>query len=491
MKLEELTTCREHNQLEIKKAKHGLPMSVWESYSSFANCGGGVIALGITEKRDGSFEISGVEDVWKLQKEFWDIINNPNKVSVNILMEKDVEAIEIRDKTILLIHVPMAHRSLKPVYLNHDMFSGTYRRNHEGDYKCTTSEVKAMLRDQPEETMDMKVLEDCDMSTLDANTISKFRNRHMVHRPGHVWEELDDATYLERIGAASSAKQDDKLHPTAAGLLMFGHEYIITREFPEYFLDYREQLDSAVRWSDRLYSTTGDWSGNLYDFFFLVYNKLIRDLKVPFKLEGVSRIDDTPVHKAIREALANCLINTDYYGRCGIVIRKNQTSIALENPGTIRLGREQMLKGGISDPRNKTLMKMFNLINIGERAGSGVPNIFDVWEKEGWKRPDLQEQYDPDRTILTLFFEKATIKSDDKKATIKSDDKIISKKSNEQLQKLLSFMKDGITYSLEELMLITGVKKTRTKELVYKLVESGELIKLGNNKNRRYIKAEK
>lgn len=34
-----------------------------------------------------------------------------------------------------------------------------------------------------------------------------------------------------------------------------------------------------------------------------------------------------------------------------------------------------MRLGGESDPRNKALMKMFNLINIGERAGSGVPNI--------------------------------------------------------------------------------------------------------------------
>lgn len=300
---------------------------------------------------------------------------------------------------------------------------------------------------------------------------------------------MDDAAYLERIGAAAYAKQDGKLHPTGAGLLMFGKEYRITREFPEYFLDYREQLDPSLRWSDRLYSTTGEWSGNLYDFFFLVYNKLIRDLKVPFKLEGVSRIDDTPVHKAIREALANCLINTDYYGRCGIVIRKELTKITLENPGTIRIGKEQMKKGGISDPRNKSLMKMFNMINIGERAGSGVPNIFDVWKKEGWKSPELLEQYDPDRTILTLYLEKSTIKSDDKKATIKSDDKFVTQKTNEQLQQLVSFMKDGILYSLEDLMQITGVKKTRTKELIYKLVDKGEIIKLGKNKNRRYMKA--
>lgn len=489
MSLEDLIKCREHNQLEIKKAKHGLPISVWESYSSFANCEGGVIALGITERKDGSFEISGVEDAWKLQKEFWDIINNPNKVSANILMEKDVEIIDTNNGTVLLIHVPMAHRSLKPIYLNHDIVSGTYRRRYEGDYKCTPSEVKAMLRDQPEETMDMKVLAELDLDAFDTNTISKFRNRHMVFRPGHVWEELDDAAYLERIGAAAYAKQDGKLHPTGAGLLMFGKEYRITREFPEYFLDYREQLDPSLRWSDRLHSTTGEWSGNLYDFFFLVYNKLIRDIKVPFKLEGVSRIDDTPVHKAIREALANCLINTDYYGRCGIVIRKELTKITLENPGTIRIGKEQMKKGGISDPRNKSLMKMFNMINIGERAGSGVPNIFDVWKKEGWKSPELLEQYDPDRTILTLYLEKATIKNDDKKATIKSGDKFVTQKTNEQLQQLVSFMKDGILYSLEDLMQITGVKKTRTKELIYKLVDKGEIIKLGKNKNRRYMKA--
>lgn len=77
-----------------------------------------------------------------------------------------------------------------------------------------------------------------------------------------------------------------------------------------------------------------------------------------------------------------------------------------------------MKKGGISDPRNKSLMKMFNMINIGERAGSGVPNIFDAWKKEGSKSPELLEQYNPNCTILTLYLEKATIKNDDKKATI-------------------------------------------------------------------------
>ena len=196
---------------------------------------------------------------------------------------------------------------------------------------------------------------------------------------------------------------------------MFGEEYKILYEFPEYFLDYREVLDPTIRWTDRLQSSSGDWTGNLFDFFFRIYGKLAKDLKIPFKLDGITRVDDTPVHKALREALANCIVNTDFYFPRGIVIRKDADSIVMENPGSIRTGKAQMLKGGISDPRNKALMKMFNLIGIGERAGSGVPDIYSVWEQQGWKQPEVVEEYGPDRTILKLSF----VKSMDKKALIK------------------------------------------------------------------------
>ena len=78
-----------------------------------------------------------------------------------------------------------------------------------------------------------------------------------------------------------------------------------------------------------------------------------------------------------------------------------------------------MRLGGESDPRNKSLMKMFNLINIGERAGSGVPNIFNVWNDEGFVEPEIEERFDPDRTILTLSLRKKRRK----KVMKKSDEK--------------------------------------------------------------------
>ena len=42
-----------------------------------------------------------------------------------------------------------------------------------------------------------------------------------------------------------------------------------------------------------------------------------------------------------------------------------------------------MLRRGISDLRNKAIMKMLNLIAIGERAGSSVPDIYSVWADNG------------------------------------------------------------------------------------------------------------
>ena len=46
-----------------------------------------------------------------------------------------------------------------------------------------------------------------------------------------------------------------------------------------------------------------------------------------------------------------------------------------------------MRLGGESDPRNKSLMKIFN-----------------VWNEEGFVEPEIEERFDPDRTILTLSF---------------------------------------------------------------------------------------
>lgn len=280
--LSQFDEYREDNRREVKKANGGLPISLWDTYSAFANCYGGIIILGVKEEKDGSWKTTGLQNASKLQKDFWDTINNSKKVNINLLSEDDVELYEVGDNKdiIMVIYVPMAKREQKPVYINNDIFNGTFRRNYEGDYHCTRLQVKTMLRDQTERTMDMEVLDKVPMEDLNYDTIHGYRNSHRSLKEGHPFERLSDHEYLRSIGAAAISEEDGKLHPTAAGMLMFGDEYNIVRHFPEYFLDYREDLDPATRWSDRLQSSSGEWSGNVCDFYFRVYNKIIKDINV-------------------------------------------------------------------------------------------------------------------------------------------------------------------------------------------------------------------
>ena len=475
-----LEKYRENNRIEAKKAMGGLPGSIWETYSAFANTLGGVILLGVEEWPDKTLHAVDLPDPDKLIKEFWNNVNNPNKTSVNLLSSKDVFVQEVDGNHIVVIKVPRAERSYRPVYLDGNPLS-TYRRNGEGDYKCTKEEYQAMVRDASVKTQDMLVLNEMDMSVFNKESVRSYRQRMRLSRPGHVWEALEDEDFLMKLGAVGIGS-DGKKHPTSAGLLMFGNEYDIVREYNAYFLDYQEQYDADTRWTDRIISSSGDWSGNVYDFYFRVYNKLTQDIKVPFKMEGGVRVDDTSVHQALREALANCLVNADYYGRQGLVVIKKRDAITMSNPGNFRIEIDTAKSGGVSDPRNGTMLKMFNLIDIGERAGSGIPNIFRVWREQGCTAPVISENFDPDRIMLSLAFKK----SDDKKATIKSDDKKVTIKSARQKNEIITYLTDHVSAKNTDIAELLGVKSTRVKQLLKELLDEGVVVAEGNNKNRVY-----
>ena len=297
--LKSFDSYRENNCLEVKAATDGLPKSLWETYSSFANSYGGCIICGVAEKKDGSWKTTGLKNVSKLKKTFWDQIHNKSKVSLCLITESDVIEYKEGDDEILVVNVPRATRIQKPVYINDNVFKFTYRRDHEGDYRCTEEEVRAMIRDASNEAPDERVLE----RKLDfvQESVKSYRNRYNLRHEESAWTELSDEQFLVKIGAADD--EGTEIRPTAAGQLMFGSERIITKEFPEYFLDYREYLDPDTRWSDRVYSQEPEWSGNVFDFYNRVSQKLLLDLKKPFHLVNQVRVDETPLHGALREAL--------------------------------------------------------------------------------------------------------------------------------------------------------------------------------------------
>ena len=386
---------------ECKDASGGLPDSLWESYSAFANTDGGVILLGVKEV-GGKFSIAGVPNAAALIKRFWDGVNNREKVSVNIFFDRHVYSVKCRGRDVVVIEVPRADRREKPVFVGHDVFSGAYRRNGEGDYRCSREAVLAMLRDAGDVTADATVLKALSVADLNADSIRHYRDEFARFRPRLAWNKLSDEEFLKKIGAVDRG-DDGVLHPNIAGLVCFGDFVTIMHELPNYFLDYRERSSDSERWGDRVCSSDPTWSGNIVDFFYRIYDKVTSGVKTPFALdENDRRIDETDIHEAVREVVANALIHADYHGRQGIVVEKKYNEVKVSNPGTMRISKEIAIDGGRSDPRNAQVFNIFSLIGIGERSGTGLSNLYALWGQHGFAAPVIREEFDPEKTIISI-----------------------------------------------------------------------------------------
>ena len=87
--IKRLVAKSENAAVEFKRARGGVPADFWPSYSSFANTDGGVIILGVREK-DGKRDIEGLADTEKIVADLWNAVNNPDKVSANVLTSPSI-----------------------------------------------------------------------------------------------------------------------------------------------------------------------------------------------------------------------------------------------------------------------------------------------------------------------------------------------------------------------------------------------------------------
>lgn len=320
-----------------------------------------------------------------------------------------------------MINVPRADYNLKPIYVGENPYKGTFKRNNEGDYHATEDEIKSMIRDQNPDGNDSLILEYYTMDDIDPEILRAYRQMFVDRNPDHVWSSLDDKEFLKMLGGYRVDRKNKVEGLTMAGLLMFGKGLPIRDEFDNIFMDYRDEsnLVSDARWSDRV-TYDGTWENNLFNFFTKVTRKLTADLKKPFAMEGMQRIDDDPLRKAIREAFVNAIIHSDYQMDAGVLkIIKKDNGFTFTNPGVLKLPKEEIYKGGNSKARNPKMQTMLRMIGFGDNAGSGFPLILDTWKANGWKTPELDENPVLNQVTLSLEMEKTS----DKKQAIKTSDK--------------------------------------------------------------------
>ncbi len=405
----DLELLRESVDLECKLAlgRDGLgalPEEFWPTYSAFANTDGGVVVLGVREKQQ-QFSVEGIANVAKVRKELFDGLNNRQKVSANLLTDQYVREVTLEGRTLLLIEIPRAPRKQRPVHLTtNPLAAHTYRRLNDGDRAVPDDDVRRMIAEQVEDSRDDRILRGYDFDDLCLETFRAYRQVFANREPEHPWNALEDLDFLRQLGGWRKDRETTESGLTLAGLLMFGWMATIQEELPNYMLDYQERPEAKIeqRWADRL-TLDGKWSGNLYDFYRRVYLKLTADLKVPFALEKGERKEETPVHVALREALANVIVHADFSDRASVLVVKRPDMFGFRNPGLMRIPPEIAIRGGEHDCRNRTLHKMFRLVGVGEQAGSGIPKIYNGWASQHWRAPALYERAEPyNQTLLEL-----------------------------------------------------------------------------------------
>lgn len=63
---------------------------------------------------------------------------------------ENVQVFEVDGGRIIAITVPKALPHQQPVYIENDVYRGSYRRCGEGDYRLTKEEIDVMLKQRQE-----------------------------------------------------------------------------------------------------------------------------------------------------------------------------------------------------------------------------------------------------------------------------------------------------------------------------------------------------
>ena len=381
----------EWTDIEFKSAQTDVPRNAYETVSAFANASGGWIVFGVQEC-NGNYNPIGVTDPDRIQNDFLSSLRADNKVNHDI--NPTAQMFDIEGQTLLVFHIPEASRQNKPVYLNGDI-RRTFIRRGGCDQRCKMNEIERFLRDATEDRWDGQIRDFPLEEAFDKESVKWYRAMFNNRNPGHD-ESLSDQEFFYQWGYL--LRQDDKLLPTRAGIILFGSPAAIHQMLPRPTLDvqwiptnFGDPLPE-VRWLDRVV-----YEDNLIITWRGLVQKYMQYEPKPFRIDPhtLMRDDTPPGYRVFREAAINLLIHQDYADHSRkAVIKFYKDVIQFWNPGDVFGSDVNLLEPGEKEVRNPRIAAAFRRLALCEQAGTGIRMMTTQWQQLGNPAP----QYDNDRS---------------------------------------------------------------------------------------------
>lgn len=465
MKKEELIQRLEDiewEDFEVKEAHSEIPKSSWETVSAFSNTAGGWLVFGV-RKEAKNYTFIGVNNSEKVSQDFTNILRTGDKFNKKI--EVKYKKYIFDGKHILAFYIPQRHPKDKPIYFN--SHKNTFIRTASGDQRATAEEIDSFHRNASFEEKD-KEMTNRTLHDLDKNTLEQYRNYFTLVNPGHRYNSLSQEKYLEKLSVLKNGKV------TYGGLLVFGSEEALAQELVNYRIEYLEIQGTSYEDAPTRYSFRISSEKNIFETFFEIYERLSKKVEIPFSIQEGIRNDDPAHLQAIREALVNLLIHTDYFSNGNARMRIFVNRFEFFNPGALPKKIELILKEDFSQPRNPIIAKIFRFVKFSENIGSGFHKMFHGWKKQYNAAPIIEGDFDWYK--ITFPFTQSSI-IDKSKTTAKTDKE----------REMLDLMRNNTHLTLEELAHLLGLTKEGAKYHLNKLKKKGRISREGSKKTGRWL----
>ncbi|MGA7075485.1 MAG: RNA-binding domain-containing protein, partial [Halobacteriota archaeon] len=360
----ELMQVIAEGESETIELKESFDKSAVKAAGAFANTKGGMIIIGISDKR----EIKGVT-VGNETLNNW--INQITQ-STDPHIIPTVELNKIENKTLVVIRV--VESFIKPIAVN----GRCYRRVGESTRVITAQEIVRMHLSSTGSSWDASpTMSNASLNELDEKTISRFVDRGV--KKGRLPYEYSEGFYGEAVRsnfdfATAMRSVIERFHLAAGEQLTNGSILLFGTNPQTYFPDFSVQVLRLKTEADIIDDKR--IGGNLFQQCEGALAAIRQNIGKAAKIESVEREDlpDYPV-AVIREALLNALTHRDYITSHEFIqIKIYEDHIWFFNPGGLPkdITIEDLKKQHRAHPRNPRIAEVFYYAGYVEESGTGT-----------------------------------------------------------------------------------------------------------------------
>lgn len=364
--VEELLEAKEGENVQFKEAKSRFDMGeASRCCCALANCGGGKLVFGITDRRPR--QVVGSKAFEQPERTRRGMID---KLKIMV----DFQLLNYQGKRVLVFDVASRPYGL-PVQV--DGVAWWY----EGDSLIPMPEdVRRRIYEEAGFDFSSSICQGAKFSDLDEAAVENFRAKWVEKSGNKMLKNLS----VEQILHDCEAITEDGI--TYAALILFGTRAALGKYLPqaEIIFEYRSSEASGPA-SQREEFRVG---------FFACYNRLwelinLRNDRQHYQ-EGLFVFDiPTFNERVVREAVLNAASHRNYQMGGSVFIRQYRDKLVVESPGGFPNGISLDNILDRQNPRNRRIAEILSLCGMVERSGQGMNLIYELSIKEAKQLPDF------------------------------------------------------------------------------------------------------